>query len=72
MSSDTQQNSAARPASTIPELEQSKASVLNTLASQHSRRSYEHAIDRLSWYCSEPRLAFNRSVVVSFPQPRAS
>jgi hypothetical protein len=66
MSSDTQQNSAARPASTIPELEQSKAAVLNTLASQHSRRSYEHAIDRfVSWYCSEPRLAFNRSVVVS-------
>ena len=33
---------------TIPELEQSKTAVLNTLASQHSRRSYEHAIKRLS------------------------
>jgi len=31
---------------TIPELEQSKAAVLNTLASQHSRRSYEYAIER--------------------------
>jgi hypothetical protein len=30
---------------TIPELEQSKAAVLNTLASQHSRRSYEYAIE---------------------------
>lgn len=31
---------------TIPELEQSKAAVLNTLASVHSRRSYNFAIDR--------------------------
>jgi hypothetical protein len=45
---------------TIPELEQSKAAVLNTLASQHSRRSYEYAIERfIAWYCSEPRLTFN-------------
>ena len=40
---------------TIPELEQSKAAVLNTLASVHSRRSYEFAIDTfIAWYCSEP------------------
>jgi len=52
---------------TIPELEQSKAAVLNTLASQHSRRSYKHAIERfIVWYCSEPRLTFNRSVVVKY------
>ena len=31
---------------TIPELQQSKTAVLNTLASKHSRRSYEYAIDR--------------------------
>jgi hypothetical protein len=31
---------------TIPELQQSKTAVLNTLASRHSRRSYEYAIDR--------------------------
>ena len=31
---------------TIPELEQSKAAVLNTLASIHSRRSYTFAINR--------------------------
>lgn len=31
---------------TIPELEQSKAAVLDTLASVHSRRSYTFAIDR--------------------------
>ena len=52
---------------TIPELEQSKAAVLNTLASVHSRRSYEFAIDTfIAWYCSEPRLTFNRAVVVRY------
>ena len=30
---------------TLPELQQSKTAVLNTLASRHSRRSYEYAID---------------------------
>lgn len=52
---------------TIPELEQSKAAVLNTLASTHSRRGYEYAIAKfIAWYCAEPRLAFNRSVVVRY------
>jgi hypothetical protein len=33
----------------------------------HSRRSYEYAIERfIAWYCDEPRLAFNRSVVVRY------
>ena len=32
---------------------------------QNTRRSYEYAIERfIAWYCSEPRLTFNRSVVV--------
>ena len=52
---------------TIPELEQSKAAVVNTLASVHSRRCYAFAIDRfIAWYCSEPRLTFNRAVVVRY------
>ena len=52
---------------TVPELEQSKASVLSTLASAHSRRSYKHAIEKfIAWYCSEPRLGFNRSVVLRY------
>ena len=52
---------------TIPELEQSEAAVLNTLASVHSRRSYAYAIERfIAWYCSEPRLTFNRTVVVRY------
>jgi hypothetical protein len=52
---------------TIPELEQAKTAVLNTLASQHSRRSYQYAIERfIAWYCSEPRLTFNRTVVMRY------
>jgi integrase len=52
---------------TIPELEQAKTAVLNTLASEHSRRSYEYAIERfIAWYCSEPRLTFNRTVVMKY------
>src|SRR5579863_9558431 len=63
-----QTESAIRPAKlSIPELEQSKAAVLNALASVHSRRSYAFAIDRfIGWYCSEPRLTFNRAVVVRY------
>ena len=41
--------------------------MLNTLSSVHSRRSYACAIERfIAWYCSEPRLTFNRTVVVSY------
>ena len=36
---------------TIPELEQSKAAVLDTLASVHSRRSYTFAINSfIAWH----------------------
>jgi|SRR4029077_15485885 hypothetical protein len=68
MSKKHQRKSVSRSAAlTIPELEQSKAGVLNTLASPHSRRSYEYAIERfIAWYCDEPRLGFNRSVVVRY------
>ena len=49
---------------TVPELDQSKIAVLNMLASAHSRRSYKNAIEKfIAWYCSEPRLAFNKTVV---------
>src|SRR5580692_11640165 len=52
---------------TMPELDQSKTTVLNTLASAHSRRSYKHAIEKfIAWYCSEPRLGFNRAIVLRY------
>jgi site-specific recombinase XerD len=48
----------------LPDLDYSKSAVLNSLPSLNSRRSYEHAIrDFIEWYCSEPRLAFNKTVV---------
>ncbi len=51
----------------LPDLEQSKTAVLNSLGSPSSRRSYDHAIrDFIDWYCSEPRLAFNRTVVTRY------
>jgi integrase len=51
----------------LPDLEHAKTAVLNSLTSLSGQRSYEHAIrEFVSWYCSEPRLAFNRSVVLRY------
>src|SRR5450432_2719668 len=51
----------------LPDLDHCKLAVLNSLGSPASRRVYEYAIDQfINWYCSEPRLAFNRIVVVRY------
>src|SRR5258707_14664186 len=51
----------------IPDLEHSKAAVLRSLASPDSRRGYQHAIEEfVAWYCSEPRLALNKTVVLRY------
>src|SRR5690242_12832212 len=51
----------------LPDLEQAKRAVLNSLAAASSQESYGHAIDEfIGWYCSEPRLAFNRTVVLRY------
>jgi site-specific recombinase XerD len=51
----------------LPDLDYSKSAVLNSLPSLNSRRSYDHAIcDFIEWYCSEPRLAFNKTVVTRY------
>lgn len=51
----------------LPDLEQSKSAVLNSLTSQSSQRSYDHAIrEFIDWYCSEPRLAFSKTVVTRY------
>jgi integrase len=51
----------------LPDLEQSKSAVLNSLPSISSQRSYDHAIrEFIEWYCSEPRLAFNKTVVTRY------
>jgi hypothetical protein len=51
----------------LPDLEHAKATVLNTLNSADARQGCRHAIDEfVDWYCSEPRLAFNRIVVLRY------
>ena len=51
----------------LPDLEQSKIAVLHSLAAASSQESYGLAIDEfIGWYCSEPRLAFNRTVVLRY------
>ncbi len=51
----------------LPDLDFAKSAVLNTLRSSESKRSYRFAInDFVSWYCSEPRLAFNKTVVLRY------
>jgi site-specific recombinase XerD len=51
----------------LPDLDHCKSAVLNSLGTTASRRVYEYAIDQfIAWYCSEPRLAFNRIVVVRY------
>jgi site-specific recombinase XerD len=51
----------------LPDLDHGKAAVLSTLASSDSQRCYRHAIeDFVAWYRSEPRLAFNKTVVLRY------
>src|ERR1700685_2880518 len=48
----------------LPDLDHSKSAVLDSLRSPESKRGYRHAIDEfIQWYCSEPRLSFNKVVV---------
>ena len=51
----------------LPDLDQTKSAVLNSLSSPCSRRNDEFAMEQfIAWYCSEPRLALNRAVILRF------
>ena len=51
----------------LPNLDQARSAVLNSLPSKESQRGYRHAIDEfITWYCSEPRLSFNKAVVTRY------
>lgn len=51
----------------LPDLEHAKSAVVNSLSSPDAQRGYRHAINEfVDWYCSEPRLAFNRIVVLRY------
>ena len=58
---------SARTTLRLPDLDHSKTSVLQSLGSVASKRTYGFAInDFIAWYCSEPRLAFGRTVVLRY------
>src|SRR5215471_13963198 len=51
----------------LPDLDHAKSAVLNSLRSPESQRGYRHSIDEfVAWYCSEPRLCFNKTVVTRY------
>ena len=51
----------------MPDLEVAKFAVLNSLPCPDAQRGYRHAIDEfVDWYCSEPRLSLNKTVVVRY------
>ena len=59
----------------LPDLDQAKSAGLKSLPSKESQRGYRHAIEEfIGWYCSEPRLSFNKAVVtgIEFTWNRAS
>ncbi len=52
----------------LPDLDQAKSAVLNSLPSKVAQRGYRHSIDEFTaWYCSEPRLSScNKAVVARY------
>src|ERR1700681_2688908 len=63
----TSKRSKTRSMLRLADLEQSRNAVLHSLGAASSQESYGHAIDEfIGWYCSEPRLAFNRTVVLRY------
>jgi hypothetical protein len=51
----------------LPDLEHSRSAVVESLRSPESKRGYRHALDEfIEWYCSEPRLSFNKTVVTRY------
>src|ERR1700692_3662844 len=63
----TSKRSKARTMLRLADLEQSRNAVLHSLGAASSQESYGHAIGEfIGWYCSEPRLSFNRTVVLRY------
>ena len=63
----SRQKKAPKCVLALPDLEHAKTAVLNSLTSASGQRTYDHAIrEFVAWYCSEPRLAFNRTVVLRY------
>ena len=57
----------------LPDLEHAKTAVLNSLSSASGQRTHEHAIrEFVAWDRSQPRLAFNRTVVLRYLRTHAA
>src|SRR3954463_1135549 len=51
----------------LPDLDHSRSAVPESLRSPESKRGYRHALDEvIEWYCFEPRLSFNKTVVTRY------
>jgi hypothetical protein len=51
----------------LPDLKHAAVAVIVSLRSFESQRSYRHSIDEfVAWYCSAPRLSFNKTVVIRY------
>src|SRR5882724_12875413 len=51
----------------LPDLDQAKSAVLNSLSSIDAQRGYRHAIEEfIEWYRSELRLSFTKTVVLRY------
>src|SRR5690242_18919962 len=51
----------------LPDLDQAKSAVLNSLSSIDAQRGYRHAVEEfIDWYCLEPRLSFSKTVVLRY------
>src|SRR5215469_5931951 len=67
MKSKTRKSKRLKTKLGLPDLEHAKSAVLVSLRSPESQRSYRHSIDDfVCWYCSEPRLSFNKTVVTRY------
>src|SRR5258706_763217 len=51
----------------LPDLDQAKSAVLNSLSSRDAQRGYRHAINEfVQWDCLEPRLSFSKTIVLPY------
>jgi site-specific recombinase XerD len=51
----------------LPDLDHAKSAVLDSLPSKESQPEYRHTIEEfIEWYCSKPRLSFNKAVVTRY------
>ena len=59
---------AAKSVLRLPDLEVAKSAVLSRSIVPRCATGYRHAFDEfVDWYCSEPRLSFNKTVGHSLP-----